>query len=364
MCAVLRCRFTSECKERSDVLSVKSGDAVTVVKWDTDDQWALGMLGEQTGLFYKGFCERLEEPQTVDTTASPISRSGTKISFEDQEYICEGTPEEWYSCIICHQLASQPTQTMCCGQTLCQSCIQTWKKTSNTCPQCRKAAVSTTLDPRLERQIFNLAVYCPNYIHGCEQAGELRSMKEHSKECEFSMAICPNNGCGKAISAKLLNTHTKQHCAQRQVQCPFCELTSATGRARKALLFPICQQPPSSFTYKELCSTHHSLCAKWPVLCPNACEDQFSLDRSTLQEHLARDCPLAVVPCVFSEEGCEEKVPRRDMQQHVEGKMAAHLLMMHKGFMRLKLENEELKRMVSEAGHNNPSQTALGTLFK
>ena len=56
---------------------------------------------------------------------------------------------------------------------------------------------------------------------------------------------------------------------------------------------------------------------------------------------------------MFSDVGCEEEVPRRDMELHVEGKMAAHLMMMHKGFMRLKLENEELKKMISKAGHSS-----------
>ena len=353
---MVKCRFTSKCEERSDVLSVKSGDAITVVKWDTDAQWALGSLGEETGLFYKGFCERFEEfeePQTEELASIlPFFRSGTKVSFENQDYLCKKSPEDWYSCIICHQLVSQPTQTMCCGQTVCQLCIQTWKETSNTCPQCRKAAITTTPDPRLKRQIFDLCVYCPNYIHGCEWEGELRNMKGHSKECEFSMTICPN-GCGKAISAKLLQTHSEQHCLCRQVQCPFCKLSTSTGQAHYQSFFAINKPPPPPFTYKELCSTHHASCTKWPVLCPNGCEEQFSLDRSTLPGHLANDCPLAVVPCVFSDVGCEEEVPRRDMELHVEGNMAAHLMMMHKGFMRLKLENEELKKMVSKAGHSS-----------
>ena len=346
-CAVLRYLFTSECKERSDVLSAKAGDAITVLKWDTDAQWALGTLGEQTGLFYKGFCERFEEPQKLlDTSTSSISRSGMNACFEGQEYVCKGTPEEWYSCIICHELASQPTQTLCCGQTVCHTCIETWKKTSNTCPQCRKGTVSTTPDPRLERQIFNLSVYCPNHVHGCEQTGELRNMEEHSKECEFSMKICPNDGCGKTVSAKLLKSHSKRYCPWRKVQCPFCKLSTATGLAQTVL--HLSPKLPPSFTYKELCNTHHSSCAKWPVLCPNGCDDQFSLDRSTVEDHLANGCPLAVVPCVFSDTGCEEKVPRKEMELHVESKMVAHLMLMHKGFMRLKLENEELKRMVSK----------------
>ena len=379
---MLRCQFTSDCKGCSDVLSVKASDDITVVKWDVNDQWALGMLGGKKGLFYKGFCKRLLKQQAkADACMSPISRSGTMVTFEGQEYVvCKGNPEDWYSCIICHQLALQPTQTLCCAQTFCQLCIQRWRQTSNACPQCRKATTRTTPDPRLERQILSLAVYCPNYIHGCEWSGELRSMEDHSRECECAMETCPNEGCGKKVFAKLLTDHTEQHCPQRQVECPFCKQSTITDQphtspplqhkapinqpskfAVVSMAPPLFPQParavppPPPLTFKELCETHHSSCTKWPVYCPNACEEQCALDRSTLQKHLDDNCPIAVVPCVFRDEGCKEKVPRKDMQQHVEEKMATHLMMLHKGFEKLKQENEELKRMLSNRGYDNMS---------
>ena len=342
------------------------------------------MLGGKKGLFYKGFCKRLLKQQAkADACMSPISRSGTTVFFESREYVvCKGSPEDWYSCIICHQLALQPTQMLCCGQTFCQLCIQRWRQTSNTCPQCRKATCTTqtTPDPRLERQILSLVVYCPNYGHGCELSGELRSMEDHSQECECAMETCPNEGCGKKVFAKLLTDHTEQHCPLRRVECPFCKQSTITDQPNTPPLEHIapfvtslenalqpslfsqlaCANPPlPSLTFKELCETHHSSCTKWPVFCPNACEEQFALDRSTLQKHLADNCPIAVVPCVFGDEGCEEKVPREDMQQHVEEKMAAHLMMLHKGFVKLKQENEELKRMLSNKEHRSSPPKGL-----
>jgi TNF receptor-associated factor 4 len=49
----------------------------------------------------------------------------------------ESPPDE-FVCLICHLVARDPQQLLCCGKLCCSSCLQESKKHTNKCPQCRK----------------------------------------------------------------------------------------------------------------------------------------------------------------------------------------------------------------------------------
>ena len=77
------------------------------------------------------------------------------------------------------------------------------------------------------------------------------------------------------------------------------------------------------------------------MVCPNLCTEK-KLKRSSLDRHLL-DCPDEVVSCSFNEMGCEEKIKRQCLQQHIEANVTQHQLMICTTFKNVRKENEALK---------------------
>ena len=66
------------------------------------------------------------------------------------------------------------------------------------------------------------------------------------------------------------------------------------------------------------------------------------MERSNLEKHLS-ECPLQLVECEFSQAGCKEKVPRRDLVSHVRENAQQHLLSM--SLLNLTLTRELREKM-------------------
>jgi len=52
------------------------------------------------------------------------------------------TPPDKLMCQICLLVARTPDQMPCCGRIYCKACLDTHKRLSKTCPNCRKARQS------------------------------------------------------------------------------------------------------------------------------------------------------------------------------------------------------------------------------
>ena len=59
------------------------------------------------------------------------------------------TVKEHMSCAICLDLMRNPVISVACGHSLCNSCLQTWKKEKNTCPICRTMFTEIIVNPNL-----------------------------------------------------------------------------------------------------------------------------------------------------------------------------------------------------------------------
>jgi len=59
-------------------------------------------------------------------------------------YDCEfvETPPDKLMCQICLSVAHTPHQMPCCGRVYCKACLDTHKRLSNTCPNCRSTRQS------------------------------------------------------------------------------------------------------------------------------------------------------------------------------------------------------------------------------
>ena len=74
--------------------------------------------------------------------------------------------------------------------------------------------------------------------------------------------------------------------------------------------------------YDDVIHNHWPVCCCYPVQCPNKC-GAFS-ERQKLDDHVGKECPLTVIECDFHYAGCEVRLPRRNMPEHLKDGLVAH----------------------------------------
>ena len=138
---------------------------------------------------------------------------------------------------------------------------------------------------------------CNNSENGCGWVGELRSLDNHLTACEYLLLRCTNecmeNNKEVRILRRDLDQHLEYKCPNRQYQCPHCK---DTGR------------------YCDISTTHLDTCPKVKISCPNT-ECKVILARCDISAHRST-CQFEKVPCKYAGIGCEEKLPRKDLQPH------------------------------------------------
>lgn len=61
-----------------------------------------------------------------------------KVTIKDTEGVFKFTDEEW-ECLICREERTKKTKLHCCGQEICDSCVDNWfNKESVKCPFCKR----------------------------------------------------------------------------------------------------------------------------------------------------------------------------------------------------------------------------------
>ena len=247
----------------------------------------------------------------------------SKFSSSDCEFV-EQTSKD-FDCPVCFQLIWNPFLTACCGNHFCEACVESTKEKCNQCPFCNEKPVSGIIDKKFQRQINELQVYCVHKKHGCLWVGDLGKLTKHLErdrsdgECKFVLLHC-SLACGKQLLRCELKEHLTEECPLRTCTCEYCDYSS---------------------TYKDITTTHYSDCPNYPIVCPNSCTEEM-LKRSSLDCHLLT-CPNQVVSCSFNEMGCEDKMKRRCLQQHIEANVIQHQMMMFDALKNVKKENETLK---------------------
>jgi len=131
-----------------------------------------------------------------------------------------------------------------------------------------------------------------------------------------------------------MGNHLKNTCPNRQYQCPHCK---DTGR------------------HYEITTTHLDTCPKLKIPCPNA-QCNASIPRCELSDHRTK-CQFEKVRCKYAEIGCEEKVLRKDLQQH-ENDYMLHLQLavetVNQQQQEMKAMKEEQRAMKEEQEDVNP----------
>ena len=67
---------------------------------------------------------------------------------------------------------------------------------------------------------------------------------------------------------------------------------------------------------------HQGSCAQYPIPCPKKCNER--VPRNSVETNLAVGCPLEVVKCPYWEYGCEERMDRKQVDQHEREYLQSH----------------------------------------
>ena len=153
-------------------------------------------------------------------------------------------------------------------------------------------------------------VMCENLQDNCEWTGEVRSIEEHLKTCDYTKLPCSKK-CKSILRKrqnpsvrvktettkvfrKDLQKHLEDECPRRQYSCPHCEETGE---------------------YQDITGKHTEICPKMEIDCPNKPQCQIKVLRENKFTHLLI-CRYEKVPCKYAELGCEVTPYRKDIQEH------------------------------------------------
>ena len=214
-------------------------------------------------------------------------------------------------CPICLHILREPYQVTCCGKSFCRQCIERVKDNNKPCPCCNKDSFNDFPNKGLQQPLYGFKVYCTKKEKGCEWKGELGKLDKHlnmnpqdEKEfegCELAEIKC--SYCSDVIVRSKLFHHKNKLCDKRPFSCEYCNEYEST--------------------YDDVIHNHWPICSHHPVQCPNEC-GAFP-QRQNLDSHMQKECPLTMVECEFHYAGCEVKLPRRNMPDHLKDGIVTHL---------------------------------------
>ena len=243
---------------------------------------------------------------------------GVLKEMASYKYQFVNPPPDDVICPLCLDIVEEPHQLTCCGQHICKKCGDKLKQQDSTptqCPMCRYNEYGTVHDKYFERNVLKkLLIWC---TEGCGQEVELGQLKNHLIQCPCIQEDCPY-GCGQQYQRRYIEEH-KEKCPKHPFICVYCKYQS---------------------TYEVIVNEHYPVCDKYPIICPNECPGD-KIERGMLQDHLDK-CPFQVVECVFSHVGCQEKVRRCDLAQHLSDNGVHH------SALSSKMIYENLQKMMEE----------------
>ena len=257
------------------------------------------------------------------------------VSKNQVEFECEfmEDPPQWLQteCPVCLHILQEPYQVTCCGKSFCRQCIEMVKNTNKPCPCCNEDDFNDFPNKGLQQPLYGFKVYCSNKGKGCHWKGELGQLNNHLNMnpsnidqfmgCNFAEIKC--DYCYIFLTRGELLYHKISLCDKRPFSCKYCnDYTS---------------------TYNDVIHNHWPVCACHPVHCPNACG--AIPQRQNLECHVAKSCPLTVVECEFHYTGCEVRLPRRNMPDHLKDGLVTHFSLLAVSHKR---QQEEIKTLKKE----------------
>ncbi|XP_068731079.1 TNF receptor-associated factor 4-like [Montipora capricornis] len=215
---------------------------------------------------------------------------------------------------------------------------------------------------------------CGKFPVDCPNACGSREMRERipdhvENQCTLTVISCPysNLGCSSKFQRRERESHLQSYmrlhldlaCVRResdgqQLKCPLDnnfldrdkDIFPDKATQRKILSFIIhCPRDGCQWTGElRAKEVHENDCQRFPVNCPNGCEEFIPRDEIFL--HTQDKCPLAASSCPYADMGCTKKVTRQDdIDSHIESEMRLHLDLVG---VKLRDTEEELQKFRNE----------------
>ena len=244
------------------------------------------------------------------------------------EYTFVTPPPARCVCKLCSKVVRNAYQhnSTGCGNVFCKECVENHRQSNawNPCPSCKVAYTTqnTVKDARMNNEVDDFVVKCPNKDNGCQWKAELKYADNHLDDCPYHLVSC-TNGCNSMIQRRNIDRHLTKECPKRSYECSYCnevgEHQHITGPGHldtcPNLLIPC------------------SMCPKRPRRC-------------NMAAHEAK-CRLEPVPCQYQSVGCTAQPRRQDMSQHNLEAMSDHLQLAVQAIVQQKSEIAQLRRIVS-----------------
>lgn len=248
-------------------------------------------------------------------------------------YAChfvEEIPKELQTeCSICLQVLRDPQIVDCCGYRFCKSCIEMHlSKSSNYCPMCKHQYPNTFADKQLTRTLRQKKVRCTHKENGCEWTGELSELDGHLditkriEGCTFKTLACVY--CNMSLKRSEIENH-EMRCLQKPLRCEFCDDFECL---------------------RHEMDQHWEDCDLYPIACPKGCG--VIITRLGLDEHYRDICSHTIVKCEFAYAGCEVKIPRKSLRDHMQQSMENHLTLLTKKYLKLEVEYKAEQKRTEE----------------
>ena len=323
----------------------------------------------------------------------------------DAEFVKPPSTALQVKCLVCHLVLRDPCQVDCCGKRFCRPCIERVRNTEKPCPYCDRS-FETFEDKSFKQELLKLGdVYCSNRYAGCDWTGELNQLEPHLNSnpaqgnenigCGFVEVECVH--CEKMFERQHLDDHPFASCPHKHVCCD----NSSEGCQWEGLLGELQQhlntEPASEnrlegcdytrldcrhgcgeafkrvditdheeacpnrlfdceyclefrSTIDDIVRNHHPKCRVYPVDCPNDCGT--GLLRHEVKHHTSTDCPLEVIGCDFEYAGCNVRLARNKLPDHLTEGIVSHMSLQAAHYKReIACKNaqiEELKGIVQE----------------
>ncbi len=290
---------------------------------------------EQSEDACQGEREPWERP-SVPSNARPVLQRHGYGGYE-----CEFVqpPPSYFQteCSVCLLVLRDTHLATCCGHNFCKDCIERVQKAGKSCPLCNENGITVTYNRAYDMSLKQLEVYCTHLKIGCEWKGKLEVLDKHLnvdpelekqlEGCAFVEVQCSHDGCGQSFQRRLISKHQAEECSKRPFSCDYCHDYTSTE--------------------DDVLLNHRPVCKCYPVSCPNSCTPH-TIERQNLEKHLNEECPLQEVDCEFKYAGCETKLPRKDMADHVSSskEMVRHMSLLARQNQALTAQLQERDQVI------------------
>ena len=242
-------------------------------------------------------------------------------------------------CPVCLQVLREPYQATCCGYSFCRVCTERSKARNIPCPCCKADEFDLFPNKGLQRSLYEFQVKCINKDQGCQWVEELGQLDKHLnlkpvadkqlQGCLFAQIQCLY--CSELFQRSNIQTHQDEQCPKRSFSCDYCgEFES---------------------TYEDVTTNHWPVCHKYLVPCPNNCGE--TLQHQNVESHIIEECPLAIQDCDFKYVGCEVRLARKNMPEHLTKDLVSHVSLLSASHKRLEVQVVKLEQSLQELTTNS-----------